>query len=141
MRIPEGVLLLDTHAWLWLMSGDGNMKPSAVRAIEAAASHGLVRVSVISVWEVAMLEARGRIRLAKECLAWVGDALRAPGIALLPLTPEIAVESSRLPGTLHGDPADRIIVATARREGAVLVTRDERILAYGKAKHIAAMRV
>lgn len=141
MRTPEGVLLLDTHVWLWLMSGEGAMRPSAVRAIEAAASHGLVRVSVISIWEVAMLEARGRIRLAKECLAWVDDALRAPGIALAPLTPEIAVEGSRLPGKFHGDPADRILVATARREGAILVTRDERILAYGKAKHLAVMAV
>jgi PIN domain nuclease of toxin-antitoxin system len=83
----------------------------------------------------------GRIRLAKECLAWVGDALRAPGIALVPLTPEIAVESSRLPGSFHGDPADRILVATARREGAILVTRDEGILAYGKAKRVAVMTV
>ena len=141
MRISEGVFLLDTHVWLWLMGGDGGMKPSAVRAIEAAASHGLVRVSVISIWEVAMLEAKGRIRLAKECLAWVGDALRAPGIAMVPLTPEIAVEGSRLPATFHGDPADRILVATARREGAILATRDERILAYGKAKHVAVMAV
>jgi len=141
MPKPERVLLLDTHVWLWLMSGDGGMKPSAVRAMDEAASHGLIRVSAISVWEVAMLEAKGRIRLAKDCLAWVNEALRAPGIALVPLTPEVAVESSRLPGTFHGDPADRILVATARREGAVLLTRDEKILAYGKAKHLSTMTV
>jgi PIN domain nuclease of toxin-antitoxin system len=60
---------------------------------------------------------------------------------LVPLAPEIAVESSRLPGTFHGDPADRIIVATARREGAILLTRDERIIAYGKGKHLPVMAV
>ncbi len=141
MPNPERALLLDTHVWIWLLSDEGEMKLSAVRALEEAARRGLVRVSAISVWEVAMLEAKGRIRLAKECLAWVDEALRAPGIALVPLTPEIAVESSRLPGGFHGDPADRILVATARRLGATLVTRDERILAYGKAKHLNVMAV
>lgn len=139
--MPEGVLLLDTHVWLWLLSCEGALKASGVRVIEEAASHGLVRVSIISVWEVAMLEAKGRIRLSKDCRSWVDEALRAPGIALVPLTPEIAVESSRLPGTFHGDPADRILVATARRERAILLTRDERILAYGKKKHLSTMAV
>jgi PIN domain nuclease of toxin-antitoxin system len=141
MPNPERALLLDTHVWIWLLCDEGEMKPSAVRALEEAARRGLVRVSAISVWEVAMLEAKGRIRLAKECLAWIDEALRAPGIALVPLTPEIAVESSRLPGGFHGDPADRILVATARRLGATLVTRDERILVYGKAKHLNVMAV
>ena len=141
MSNPERALLLDTHVWLWLMSREGNMKPSAIRAIAEAAYHGLVLVSAISVWEVAMLVAKGRIRLSKDCLSWVNEALRAPGLALIPLTPEIAVESSRLPGAFHGDPADRILVATARREGAILLTRDEKILAYGKAKHLSVMMV
>lgn len=141
MSNPERALLLDTHVWLWLMSREGNMKPSAIRAIAEAAYHGLVLVSAISAWEVAMLVAKGRIRLSKDCLSWVNEALRAPGLALIPLTPEIAVESSRLPGAFHGDPADRILVATARREGAILLTRDEKILAYGKAKHLSVMMV
>lgn len=141
MPRTERVLLLDTHVWLWLMSGEGDMKPSAVRVVEDAAFHGLVRISAITVWEVAMLEAKGRIRLSRDCMAWVDEALRAPGIALVPLTPEIAVDSSRLPGKFHGDPADRILVATARREDAVLLTRDEKILAYGKTKHLPVMAV
>jgi PIN domain nuclease of toxin-antitoxin system len=132
---------LDTHVWLWLMSGEGNMKPSSIRAVEDAAHRGLVRVSAISVREVAMLEAKGRIRLSKDCLSWVNEALRAPGLGLIPLTPEIAVDSSRLPGAFHGDPADRILVATARRQGAIFLTRDEKILAYGKAKHLSVMAV
>jgi len=141
MPNPERVLLLDTHVWLWLMSREGNMKPSSIRAVEEAAHHGLVRVSAISLWEVAMLEAKGRIRLSKDCLSWVNEALRAPGLGLIPLTPEVAVESSRLPGAFHGDPADRILVATARRQGAIFLTRDEKILAYGRAKHLSVMAV
>ena len=141
MSNPERVLLLDTHVWLWLMSREGNMKPSAIRVVEEAAHFGLVGVSAISVWEVAMLEAKGRIRLSKDCLSWVNEALRAPGLGLIPLTPEIAVDSSRLPGVFHGDPADRILVATARRQGAILLTRDEKILSYGKAKHLSVMAV
>ena len=88
-----------------------------------------------------MLEAKGRIRLAKDCLAWVHDALTSPGISLVPLTPEIAVESSRLPGTFHGDPADRILVATARLLGATLLTRDAKILTYGKGYRVSTMAV
>ena len=141
MSKPERALLLDTHVWLWLMSREGNIKPSVIRAVEEAAHYGLVRVSAISVWEVAMLEAKGRIRLSKDCLSWVNEALCAPGLGLIPLTPEIAVESSRLPGAFHGDPADRILVATARRQGAIFLTRDEKILAYGKAKHLSVMAV
>jgi len=117
------------------------MKPSAIRVVEEAARFGLVGVSAISVWEVAMLEAKGRIRLSKDCLSWVNEALRAPGLGLIPLTPEIAVDSSRLPGVFHGDPADRILVATARRQGAIFLTRDEKILSYGKAKHLSVMAV
>jgi PIN domain nuclease of toxin-antitoxin system len=141
MSNPERALLLDTHVWLWLMSREGNMKPSAIRVVEEAAHFGLVGVSAISVWEVAMLEAKGRIRLSKDRLSWVNEALRAPGLGLIPLTPEIAVDSSRLPGVFHGDPADRILVATARRQGAILLTRDEKILSYGKAKHLSVMAV
>ena len=141
MSKPERVLLLDTHVWLWLMSREGSIKPSVIRAVEEAAQYGLVRVSAISVWEVAMLEARGRIRFSKDCLSWVNEALRAPGLGLIPLTPDIAVESSRLPGAFHGDPADRILVATARRQGAIFLTRDEKILVYGKAKHLSVMAV
>jgi PIN domain nuclease of toxin-antitoxin system len=141
MPSPEKVLLLDTHVWLWLVNGAEPIKRPVLSAVEGAARRGLIRVSAISVWEVAMLVAKGRVRLAKDCLAWVHEALSAPGTSLLPLTPEISVESSRLPGEFHGDPADRILVATARLLGATLLTRDERILAYGKGKHVSVMPV
>jgi PIN domain nuclease of toxin-antitoxin system len=102
MPNPEKVLLLDTHVWLWLVSGAEPLRRSVLSAVEGAARRGRIRVSAISVWEVAMLEAKGRIRLAKDCLAWVQEALSAPGTSLVPLMPEIAVESSRLPGEFHG---------------------------------------
>jgi PIN domain nuclease of toxin-antitoxin system len=141
MPSPEKVLLLDTHVWLWLVGGAEPLKRSVLSAVEGAARRGRIRVSAISVWEVAMLDAKGRIRLSKDCLAWVQEALSAPGTSLVPLTPEIAVESSRLPGEFHGGPADRILVATARLLGATLLTRDERILAYGKGKLVSVMPV
>ena len=141
MPSPEKVLLLDTHVWLWVVGGVEPLKRSVLSTVEGAARGGRIRVSAISVWEVAMLEAKGRIRLTKDCLAWVRDALSAPGTSLVPLSPEIAVESSRLPGTFHGDPADRILVATARLLGGTLLTRDDRILAYGKGKHVSIKAV
>ncbi len=86
-----------------------------------------------------MIEAQGRIVLAKPCAQWVREALSAPGLSLTPLTPEIAVESCQLPGSFHDDPVDRMIVATARVADATLVTKDERIFAYGAAGHVSVL--
>jgi len=136
---PAG-LLLDTHIWIWLMNGDvDRLSPGTVAAVERAATSGLVHVSAISVWEVAMLESRGRIRFTRDCLDWVRQALGAPGLQLLPLSPEVAVASSRLPGAFHGDPADRILTATARLHDLCLVTYDERILEYGTSSYVAVL--
>ena len=85
-----------------------------------------------------MLEAKGRLRFAIPCIEWVKKALSAPGLLLASLTPEIAVESSRLPGGFHGDPADRIIAATARQIEAILVTNDQKLLDYGDSGFIKA---
>lgn len=137
---PEPPVLLDTHIWIWLVNGDKRLgSPKFLRQLDRKASRSGIRVSVISIWEVGMLESRGRISLPYSCLTWVHRALGAPGIALAPLTPEIAVESSRLPGEFHGDPADRIILATARILGATLVTQDSAILNYSKRQHIPTL--
>ena len=93
-------------------------------------------VSAISVWEIAQLEAARRIQLSVDVRAWVGRALAFPGVQLKGLSPAIAIESTRLPGSLHRDPADRILIATARLTGAALVTCDERILTYAKQGHV-----
>ncbi len=84
-----------------------------------------------------MLEAKGRIRLKPSREECVKEALATPGLALAPLTPEIALESSRLPEPFHGDAADRIIVATARRMGARLMTRDQKLIQCGRRGHLA----
>ncbi len=129
-------LVLDTHVWVWLMLGDPRLGAPARKLLEGAVPDGRLLVSIISVWEVAMLEANGRLRLASDCANWVGEALSAPGVRLAELTPGIAVAGTRLPGKFHGDPADRILVATARETGASLVTADRAILDYGRRGHL-----
>lgn len=131
---PAPLTVLDTHVWIWVVEGDRTaLAPAAIDAIERAARGGAVRVSAISIWEVAMLEAKGRISLSRPVDDWVHAALRAPGVRLLPLSPEIAIESTRLPGAPQGDPADRILMASARVLGGQLATCDRRILDYSAA--------
>jgi PIN domain nuclease of toxin-antitoxin system len=123
--------VLDTHVWIWVVEGDRTaLSATAIDAIERAARAGAVRVSAISVWEVAMLEVKGRISLSRPLDDWVNAALHAPGIRLLPLSPEIAIGSTRLPGAPNGDPADRILMASARHLGGQLATCDREILSY-----------
>ena len=132
----SGLLLLDTHCWIWIESGPREqLSRDGLSAIEQARRRAGLLVSVISVWEVGLLEAKGRVLLKMPCEAWVKRALAAPGLELAPLTPEIAIESTRLPGEFHGDPADRILVATARLMGARLLTRDRQIIEHGRQQH------
>jgi len=132
-------VLLDTHVWVWLMLGDSRLGRGNRRMLEQAVPDGRLRVSVISVWEVAMLEAKGRLTLASDCESWVREALAAPGVRMVELTPHIAISSARLPGVFHGDPADRMLVATARESGAILLTADQAILQYSREGHVHAM--
>ena len=132
-------LLLDTHVWVWLMAGDSlRIGPRTRRTIAAAADTGRTRVSPISAWEVGMLGAKGRLQFAVPHREWVARASSAPGISVIALTPDIAVESSFLPGRFHGDPADRLLVATARMAHAVLVTADQAILDFAREGHVHA---
>ena len=135
------IILLDTHIWYWLILGDEKLKSSKILSlIEQGARASNIKVSAISVWEIGMLEAKGKIRLTTSCLAWAEQALSAPGVSLEPLSVEVAIESSRLPGNFHGDPADRILVATARHLGATLITQDTKILEYGKINYVRAKK-
>jgi PIN domain nuclease of toxin-antitoxin system len=134
MAVP---LLLDTHCWYWMrLSQVEEFSQESVALIREAAEADELLVSVISVWEIAMLESKKRIALEIPLYEWVERALDTPGLSLAPLTPEIAIESTRLPGDLRGDPADLILVATARRMGARLMTRDRNLLVYGRQKHV-----
>lgn len=141
MAEPGGdAILLDTHVWIWVVEGETEqLSDAGIEEIEQGSREGRILVSAISVWEVAMLEAKRRLTLSRPIDEWVCSALRAPGVQLLGLSPEIAIESTRLPGSPGGDPADRILIAGARVAGARLATRDPGILGYAGQGHVAAL--
>lgn len=133
-------LLLDTHCWLWMeFRLLDEFTPAGLSALEEAASKNAILISVMSIWEVGMLESKRRIHLRLPCEEWVKNALANPAVRLAPLSPEIALESSRLPGGLRGDPADQMLVATARRMGARLLTRDRKLIEYGRHRHVSVV--
>ncbi len=132
--------LLDTHVWFWLVRGrEGRLAPRTVAKLEQNALGAPLGVSVISIWEIVLLASKGRIALGTPVHEWVVSALDRPGFVLMDLEPAIAVESCNLPAGFHADPADRFLVATARLKNAVIVTRDERILKYGKQGRVKVM--
>jgi PIN domain nuclease of toxin-antitoxin system len=134
------VVLIDTHVWVWLLNGDQKLNPTALSAIEQSLSEGAVLLSAISPWEVAMLVSKGRLTLDRDVGEWVQAATSIAGIRIEPISPEIAVGSTRLPGELHSDPADRLIAATARHLGAVLITDDQKLLDYSLSGHLKVLK-
>jgi PIN domain nuclease of toxin-antitoxin system len=126
------MLVLDTHAFIWAHKGVRIGKRTERRIMTAAKSHELF-ISAITPWEIALGIRRGRIRVAGDVLEWMEDALDALSCAVASLEPAIAIDAVNLPAWDHADPSDRIIVATARRLGAVLVTADGAILDYAAA--------
>ena len=124
--------LLDTHIWIWLIEGDLRLSPAFRKVVDLCQDLDNVLVSAISVLEVGMLVKKKRISIETDCLDWVEMALNQPGVRLVPISPRIAIQSTRLPGDLHADPADRILAATAHEENATLVTCDQKLLDYGK---------
>jgi PIN domain nuclease of toxin-antitoxin system len=135
----QDVLLLDTHVWLWLVAGSSNLSTSARNAIDRATTAGALRIAATSLWEVVLLASLGRIVLGKSIGLWLEEALAEPGPIIDALTPQIAIESYARPEPFHGDPADRLIVATARVANATLMTRDRRILDYAARGHLSAI--
>lgn len=127
------MILLDTHVWVWWVGQQSAFAPRLQHAIQASREDGL-GVSIISCWEVAKLVEVGRLRLSLSVTEWLDQALSYRGVQLLDLTVPIAVESTQLPGRFHRDPADQIIVATARTCDIRLLTVDEKILAYPHVK-------
>jgi PIN domain nuclease of toxin-antitoxin system len=123
------VILLDTHIWVWWVHGDARLTPTQLSHLQANEASGL-GVGVISCWEVAKLVEVGRLVLPCPVSDWMDQALAYPGVQLIDLTPRIAVESTQLPAPFHRDPADQIIVATARVHDIPLLTADAKILQY-----------
>ena len=125
-------LLLDTHAAIWITE-DQPLATGAVKAIDTAYRNGsTVFVSAITAWEVGLLVSRNRLSLVAKPERWFQRLLSIPGVKLADLSPDILIASSFLPGEPPRDPADRIILATARDLGATLITRDRLLLKYGE---------
>ena len=128
------MIVLDTHVWFWWQTEHPRLPPSLESAIEGAFRTGTsVGVSVISCWELGMLIDKNRLHLDEPLSDWIRGALGDAGIETLGLSPATALAAASLPGNIHGDPADRIIVATARVHEARLLTVDRKLLSY---KHV-----
>ena len=133
-------LLLDTHIWIWYAEGiTGKLKPKTAARIEQSLRDYRLHVSAVSVWEIGLLIAKDRIVLSAPVRDWIQAATALPGLRLLPLGADAALESTMLPGDPHGDPADRLLIAETRVAGLTLVTADSKILDYGKAGHVRVL--
>jgi PIN domain nuclease of toxin-antitoxin system len=123
------MIVLDTHIWVWWVHGEVHLPQTHRLYLETHEAEGF-GVSIISCWEVAKLVEYARLTLPWPIAEWLDQALSYPGMRLLELTPRIVVESTQLPGTFHRDPADQLIVATARIYNCALMTVDPKIVAY-----------
>jgi PIN domain nuclease of toxin-antitoxin system len=133
------LLLLDTHVLVWLFEGNPKMGPVARSIIQETADQDGALVSAITPWEIGLLVSKGRLQLGTDVMEWISRALAKPGVRLSPLEVEIAVASTRLPFGMHADPADRLLVATARHLGATLVTADGALLELAKQGHFRVL--
>lgn len=136
---PNGVLL-DTCAVIWLANGDALASSATAAILHAGAADGIF-VSPVSAWEVGLLSKprAGRnlaVQFMPDAKTWFARVMAGPGLREASLTSEIAIDASFLPGELHGDPADRLIVTSARHLGVPVVTRDRRIIAYGRVGYV-----
>ncbi len=133
------IYLVDTHVWLWYAQGNTRRLPSecASRLSELDRQARLF-LSVISVWELALLASKGRIHLGCATQHWVRTFLQRTRFRVLELNIDAALEANALPGDFHPDPADRLIVATARHHELTLITEDQRILDYGAQGYLRA---
>ena len=130
------MILVDTHAWIWLLGNEPRLGSQARERIEFAVAREAMAISAITPWEVALLVSKGRLSLGASLDTWMTEAVALDGTVVLPIEPSIAVQSVSLPGTFHADPADRFIVATAREHDIPVVTVDRAILAYAAEGHV-----
>ncbi len=128
------MIALDTHTLVWWASADDSLSRKAKRAIEQELDGGEIIVSAISAWEIAMLVEREKLVLSMDVDRWLATVAEIAAVRIVPVDVEISVKSVNLPGEFHKDPADRMIVATARKFAIPLVTKDEKIRAYPHVK-------
>lgn len=126
------MILLDTHVWLWLSDDQPALGKPARHAIEAALKEDTLYLSPISLWEVALKSSRGKLVLDRPLRPWMLKTLELTRVRLFPISASIACDCAELPPEFHGDPADRIIAATARCEGLTLITHDKALLQLAK---------
>jgi|SRR5271163_289098 len=132
-------VLLDTCAAIWLMNGDPISEESRA-AIAAAQTENLgIYVSPMTAWEISTLAAKNRLQLTLSPEAWSDNLLRLPGVRLAPMPPGVLIASASLPGVPPNDPVDRIIAATSRTFGLLLITRNGELIRYARAGHIDAV--
>jgi PIN domain nuclease of toxin-antitoxin system len=130
------LIVLDTHIWVWWVSAPEQLSATARNEIDQARQRGEICISSISAWEVALLVRKGRLELTLPVDDWIAKSEALPFIRFVPLDNRIAFRSNALPGDLHEDPADRIIVATSLTLGTPLVSRDTKIRDYPHVKTI-----
>lgn len=116
--------LLDTHVWLWWLLGSDRLANGERRALDRLASRAELRLAAVSLWEAQMLYAKGRLVLDRPFDVWIREAAGAAVIEIAPLDVEVVIALNGLPASFHGDPADRLIVATARAHRIPLATHD-----------------
>lgn len=122
--------LLDTHAWVWWHMRPKKLSGRVRSLIRSPSRYQELLLSAVSPWEFAKLLEKGRLGISCDPEAWIREALEMPRLRLVPLSPVVAYRSTVLPPPFHDDPADQIIVATAREENATVLTSDERIRSY-----------
>jgi PIN domain nuclease of toxin-antitoxin system len=128
--------LLDTHAWIWWNMHPKKLSRRARAAIEDTNRYAEMLLSAISPWEFCKLLEKERIGISCNPEEWLSEAMRMPKFRLVPLTPAIACRSTILPQPFHDDPADQIIVATAREENATIISKDQLIRDYPHARSV-----
>ena len=124
------MILLDTHALIWWVGRSPELPAGVLHEIERHAKKGMLAVSSMSFWEIAMLFKSGRLRLLFDLDTWVDKVVSIPNLEIIPPDHAILIQSVLLPEPFHKDPADRIIVASAMKRGATVMTRDEKIRRY-----------
>ncbi len=122
--------LLDTHAWIWWNIDPEKLSSKAIEIINNTKSNKKLLLSAISIWEFSKLVELGRLSLKIDGEKWIDQALKIPNLQIVPLSPTISWKSTQLPQPFHKDPADQIIVSTAREEGAIIITKDSLITNY-----------